>query len=128
MPRLGSKKSRNGCLQCKARRVKVISFGDAFILLPTTYRSSVTKTGRAAHALDIESNAVFFVLKAQVQAVRRLRHHTIYSYPWQVALEASQHPHAGIRRILRIFGQIRRMSHLLRQLECQRSIGCEIWS
>lgn len=55
MPRLGSKKSRNGCIQCKVRRVKVFQLctrPNHIRTLPlTTY--SAMKIDHAVHARDI---------------------------------------------------------------------------
>lgn len=60
MPRLGSKKSRTGCIQCKARRVKVC-FSYVFLACILTLYS-VMKTVPVEPVRGIASNAVSLIM------------------------------------------------------------------
>lgn len=65
MPRLGSRKSRTGCVQCKSRRVKVFLLK----LHPLTSAhslSSATRIVHVVHALDIEWSAVSSAMLLQI--------------------------------------------------------------
>jgi hypothetical protein len=57
MPRLGSKKSRHGCVQCKTRRVKVRDISQENFWC-YVYHFSAMRTGHAARVLDIASSVV----------------------------------------------------------------------
>jgi hypothetical protein len=126
MPRLGSKKSRHGCTQCKTRRVKVHTHCSDCSESMLTPSCSVTRVAPAVHVLDTASSAACWrELDRMVHIQRRKLHRRLRQKGAHQMRPVMRHqqlnPPNDNPRLLFV------LIHC-RPLVLIKRVGCKIWS